>query len=165
MHKVFDVAGTTLENVSLIERVLETPWYKDYDSNYGEGPLFWGENWSLKNWKILIAYKGDETCGGCVLAFDTDGVNMLEGRKDLAVLWDIRVQPHCRRSGIGKLLFDEAVKLAESKGCLELKVETQNINYSACRFYESQGCQLSEFNRGAYKDYPDEVQLIWRKQL
>jgi hypothetical protein len=43
--------------------------------------------------------------------------------------------------------------------------ETQNINVAACRFYAKQGCTLSAINRFAYRDCPEEVQLIWRKEL
>ena len=46
-----------------------------------------------------------------------------------------------------------------------MEVETQNINVSACRFYARQGCVLSAVNRFAYPELPDEVQLIWRKDL
>jgi len=46
-----------------------------------------------------------------------------------------------------------------------LKVETQNINVPACRFYEKQGCHLSSINRNAYKAFPEEVELIWSLAL
>jgi len=35
----------------------------------------------------------DRRLGGAVVAFDTAGVDLLGGRSELAVLWDIRVQP------------------------------------------------------------------------
>lgn len=40
---------------------------------------------------LLGAHLGDTRVGGAVLAFDTAGVDMLGGRTDLAVLWDLRV--------------------------------------------------------------------------
>jgi hypothetical protein len=54
---------------------------------------------------------------------------------------------------------------ARSRGCVELKVETQNINVPACLFYAGQGCQLRTVNRGAYPDLPHEIQLLWHKDL
>jgi len=42
-----------------------------------------------------------------------------------------------------------------------LKVESQNINVPACRFYDAQGCELRAVQHGAYPDLPDEVQLLW----
>ena len=43
-------------------------------------------------------------------------------------------------------------------------VETQDINVPACRFYEA-GYVLTEINPRASADLPDEVQLIWQKDL
>jgi GNAT superfamily N-acetyltransferase len=60
-------------------------------------------------------------------------------RSDLAVLWDIRVQPERRGRGVGKALFYASVDWACRRGCRQLKVETQNVNVAACRFYASQG--------------------------
>ena len=90
---------------------------------------------------------------------------MLEGRTDLAVLWDIRVQPEFRRHGIGSALFQASEQWALKKNCSQLKVETQNINVPACRFYAREGCILGAIHRFAYKDFPNEVQLLWYKQL
>ena len=90
---------------------------------------------------------------------------MLENRSDLAVVWDIRVSPDLRGRGIGAALFDSAEKWAETQGCRQLKVETQNINVAACRFYASQGCSLGAIHRFAYPELPDEVQLLWYKTL
>jgi len=44
-------------------------------------------------------------------------------------------------------------------------VETQNINVSACRLYASQGFELRTVNRNAYPTLPDEIQLLWYKDL
>jgi predicted GNAT family acetyltransferase len=76
------------------------------------------------------------------VAHRTPGVYMLEGRDDLAVLWDIRVQPVVRGHGIGHLLFEAAAATARQWQCRLLKIETQNINVAACRFYAREGCQL-----------------------
>nr|ART39461.1 J331 [uncultured bacterium] len=90
---------------------------------------------------------------------------MLEGRDDLAVIWDIRVSPEFRGRRIGSALFRVAERWARANGCRQLKVETQNINVAACRYYGAQGFQLMEANRHGYPEFPDEVQLIWWKVL
>jgi GNAT superfamily N-acetyltransferase len=100
-----------------------------------------------------------------VLAFDTEGLEMLEGRQDLAVLWDIRVHPDHRRHGVGQALFSAAETWARARGCRQLKVETQNINLPACQFYYKQGCVLGTIHRFAYPNLSEEVQLIWYKDL
>jgi ribosomal protein S18 acetylase RimI-like enzyme len=75
------------------------------------------------------------------------------------------VAPEYRGQGIGRALFGAAENWAKGRGCRQLKVETQNINVPACRFYASQGCILREANRLAYPKLPDEIQLIWCKFL
>ena len=71
---------------------------------------------------------------GAVIAFNTIDRPMLQGRKNLAALWDIRVAPHLRGHGIGSTLFQAAEAWAAARGCRQLKVETQNNNVVACRF-------------------------------
>jgi GNAT superfamily N-acetyltransferase len=100
-----------------------------------------------------------------VVAFDTPTVEMLEGRRDLAVLWDIRVAPEARGQGVGAALFGAAAAWAAARGCRQLKVETQNVNVPACRFYASQGCVLAAIHRFAYPGLPHEVQLLWYRDL
>jgi hypothetical protein len=46
-----------------------------------------------------------------------------------------------------------------------MKIETQNINVPACRFYAKHGFILGAVNRFAYPELPDEVELIWCKEL
>ena len=100
-----------------------------------------------------------------MLAFDTPGVDMLEGRRDLGVLWDIRVAPDVRALGVGALLLRAAESWAVGRGCRQLKVETQSVNVPACRFYASQGFVLRATDRFAYPAHPGEVQLLWYKAL
>jgi GNAT superfamily N-acetyltransferase len=119
----------------------------------------------VSNWGLLAAYAGDERIGGAVLAFRTPGVDMLEGRDDLAVVWDLRVHPQWRRKGVGRALFQAAERWAQARGCRQLKIEPQNNNVGACRFYASQGFTLVAVNPFAYPTLPEETQLLWRKDL
>ena len=125
----------------LVEERVEPPYVKDYDEE-GERPLRWLKRWDIANWAVLAAMRNGSRLGGAVVAWNTPGVNMLEGRDDLAVLWDLRVHPDHRREGIGKRLFDHAAAWARAKGCRQLNIETQNINVRACKFYAKQGCNL-----------------------
>jgi ribosomal protein S18 acetylase RimI-like enzyme len=90
---------------------------------------------------------------------------MLAGRDDVAVLWDIRVSPRERGSGIGSALFRAAGDWASARGCRRFKIETQNVNVPACRFYQKMGCTLGAIDRFTYAGQPDEVQLLWWKTL
>src|SRR5205823_1431834 len=105
------------------------PYLKNYDEH--EDPHRWASQFNLTKWNILSAWNGDERIGGCIMAWDTLGVDMLEGRNDLAVVWDIRIHPMHRQNGIGSLLFSKAIEWAKAHGCTELKIETQNINVPA----------------------------------
>jgi GNAT superfamily N-acetyltransferase len=161
-RSVFDVTKDA-SGTALRERPLAEPRFKNYDSL--ENPLDWLERFDTSRWILIAAYEGEKRVGGVIGAIDTPEVDMLEGRSDLAVLWDVRIAPHRRRQGVGALLFRAVEAWARARGCKELKVETQNINVAACRLYEAEGCRLTEANRHAYADLPDEVQLIWRKAL
>lgn len=167
VRSVFDVAVQKHGSGQyvLTERRLDVPYIKDYDATEGEGPTQWAQQFDLSNWGILTAWMAGQRIAGAVLAFDTPDVRMLEGRIDLAVLWDIRVAPTARGRGVGATLFQAAEAWARSRGCRHLKVETQNINVGACRFYAHQGCVLKAVNRFAYPELPDEIQMLWYKDL
>jgi GNAT superfamily N-acetyltransferase len=151
--------------VSLSERRLEVPYEKDYDAIAGEGPLHWGRRFDLSKWALFTARLANRIVGGATVAFDTPGLTMLEGRRDLAVLWDIRVAPDARHQGVGSALFQRVEAWAQLHGCRQLKIETQNNNVWACRFYERQGCRLQAIHHAAYPELPEEIQLLWYKDL
>jgi GNAT superfamily N-acetyltransferase len=148
----------------LSEREIEVPYIKDYDID-GEGPHTWAETFDLRNWGLLVARSDGRRVGGAVLAFDTPGIEMLRGQRDLVVLWDLRVASEARRSGVGARLFRAAEAWALARGCRQLEVETQNVNLPACRFYARQGCVLGAIHRYAYPDLPKEFQMLWHKEL
>ncbi len=153
-----------LGGLSLVEEEVDR-YVKDYDAIEGEGPASLPERFDLSRWGILSAVEGERRVGGAVVARDTPGVDLLRGRDDLAVLWDLRVHPEYRERGVGTLLFDHAVSWARERGCRWLEVETQNINVPACRFYARRGCKLGALDAHAYEDMPDEAQLLWRMDL
>lgn len=165
VRSIFEIKGDDPETAELVEHPVRHPWIKNYDAIRGEGPTSWPGRWDVSNWGLLSAYVNYQLVAGCVLAFNTDGVNKLEGRDDVVFIWDIRVHPDYRCEGIGHRLFKEAILWARSRNCRELKIETQNINVPACRFYKRQGCRLSSIDRFAYEAYPDEVELIWSLEL
>jgi GNAT superfamily N-acetyltransferase len=156
-----DLSQSALSGIHFHEQPV-TPYIKDYDLL--GSPLTLPDEFDLKSWGIFLALDGEMLVGGAVVAWNTNGVNMLEGRQDMSVLWDIRVIPERRGQGIGKLLFEHAAAWSKSKGCAQMKIETQNINVKACRFYESQGAVLGDIRRFAYQydqRVKDEIQLNW----
>ena len=160
---VLEIGEKHAGGFDLAERRLDSPYLKDYDAL--ESPTTWEERFDVSTWGLIAAYLDGARIGGAVIAVDTAGVEQLERRRDLALLWDLRVHPDMRRQNVGRTLFAAAAEWARSNGCKELKVETQNINVPACRFYARQGCELRQVNRNAYPSLPDEIQLLWYKTL
>jgi GNAT superfamily N-acetyltransferase len=167
VQHIFDVMATArgLGGLTLLERRLDRPYIKDYDAIAGEGPLTWPSRFDLSHWGLFVARAGNRHVGGAAVVLNASDVDMLEGRSDVALIWDIRVSPEARGLGVGSALFGFAEAWTKMRSGRLLKVETQNTNVPACRFYARQGCFLGAINRFAYRDFPDEVQLIWYKNL
>jgi GNAT superfamily N-acetyltransferase len=165
VRSIIEVKIDEAGSFNLLERCLDTSYIKDYDAIKGEGPMNWGKNFDLSNWGLFVARTEGLVVGGVTIAFQTASVAMLEGRDDLAVLWDIRVTPAARGQGVGRSLLQAAEKWAAARSCNQIKAETQNINVPACQFYKSQGFEIEKVNRSAYSSFPDEIQIIWGKKL
>jgi GNAT superfamily N-acetyltransferase len=147
---------------------VQIPYDKDYDAYADGGPLDWPKRFDISKWGLWIGREDGKVVGAAAVAWNSAGVQMLEGQNDLAVLWDIRVRASNRLQGVGTALFREAARWAKSKGCRLLKIETQNVNVGACRFYAKMGCFLGRIDRLAYRRSPGiagEVMLIWYLDL
>lgn len=140
-----------------------TPWVKDYDLI--DPPTKWPAQFDVTRWAFFAALSGGERVGGAAVVFQAPGVDMLRGRADVAILWDIRVAPAARGQGVGKALMSAVEAWASAQGARWLEVETQDINVPACRFYERSGFELRSVDPNAYPALPDETQLLWYKRL
>lgn len=150
----------------LLREVPVSPYTKDL-SQY-EIASDYEKEFDISNWKFFMAFDGGIPVGGITLASRTENVQMLDGRNDLCVLWDIRVHDAYKRQGIGKKLFELGVQWAVETGLSQIKIECQNNNIPACKFYQKQGAVLSAINEYAYHQDPDirgEIQLIWYLDL
>jgi GNAT superfamily N-acetyltransferase len=165
VSRVLDVVEQGPGHFMLTERGIDLSYVKDYDAIEGTQPEQWARQFDVSNWGTFLARIDGRHMGGAVVVLKTPGLALLEGRDDLAVLWDIRVSPEARGQGIGTALFCAAESWAKVRGCRHLKVETQNINVAACRFYDLQGCVLTTVGHHAYPRLPDEIQLLWCKEL
>jgi GNAT superfamily N-acetyltransferase len=145
------------------ERPVAKPYPKDYDAI--APPAEWPRQFDVSRWGLLGAFSGRERVGGAVVVSRERDVHLLEGRDDLAVVWDLRVAPGWRGRGVGTALFTAAERWATGRGARELLVETQDTNAPACAFYARRGCRLRTARRGAYAGQPDELQLLWVKAL
>ena len=156
---ILDVEERTTGAVLLYERLIQQPYIKDYDSIEGASPTLWPGLFSEFEWQMFAAKVSNGLAGGALA--------LVHPREDerVMVLHDLRVSFEARRRGVGQALFRTLESWGRAKGCPVLEVETQNINVPACKFYESQGCKLTEINRAAYPELPHEIQLLWRKRL
>lgn len=157
-----------LSGLKLVEEPVRESYVKDYDEYEEEGPERWLKRFDTSHWVIFIARDGGKPVGTATVACRSPNVWVLERRDDLAVLWDIRVRAEYRRWGIGGALFRAAAQWAWEQGCRHLKVETQNVNVPACRFYAAQGCRLRAIDREAYGADPriaHEAMLLWTYDL
>ena len=157
-----------LGGLMLTETPFDQPYVKDFDELNPQGVTYCRREFDVSNWLFLMAFDADMPVGGATVAFRSPKVNMLQGRDDLAFLWDIRVHPDYKRQGIGSDLLNRAVEWARKQGCKQLKIETQNNNVLACRFYASHGCHLGAIDRYGYANDPrlaHEVMLLWYLDL
>jgi ribosomal protein S18 acetylase RimI-like enzyme len=160
-----ELSDKGLGGIRFVEEAVEKPFIKDYDAYQEDRPTHWSERFDLSNWGILSAFDSNQRVGGAAVAWKTPEVSMLDGRDDLACLWDLRVEENYRGKKIGNALFASALAWAEKRNCRSFKVETQNINVPACRFYVRQGCELGAINKYAYPEAMNEVQLIWYRDI
>jgi ribosomal protein S18 acetylase RimI-like enzyme len=166
VDRVLEVASLEIgPGFVLKEKPIDRPFVKNYDAIPGNAPTDWPARWDLSNWRMITALSGAHLLGGAIVAYRTNGLSMLENRADLAVLWDLRVAPECRHQGVGQALWNAVERDATAQNCHKLKIETQNINVPACRFYAKQGCTLGHIDRFAYPDLPQEILLYWYKDL
>jgi GNAT superfamily N-acetyltransferase len=148
----------------LTEHPVDPSYVKDYDL-VSEPPRDWASRFDTSHWAMFLARVDGRAIGGATVACRSVDLEMLEGRTDLAVLWDLRVMPPFRRQRIGRGLFDAVAAWAVAQGCRELKVETQNVNVAACRFYAALGCKLRGVREEAYPECLGEAQFLWYKSL
>jgi GNAT superfamily N-acetyltransferase len=159
--------GGGLGGVRFVEVPEDPPYTKNYDT-HGNAPPAWSARFDTSRWAVLFAERDGHRVGGAVLAWATPGVHMLCGRRDFACLWDLRIRPSWRGRGVGTALLERAAEWARRRGCSRLRIETQNVNVPACRFYSARGCRLVSIDADAYAHDPalaHEVQLIWSLDL
>ena len=155
-----------LGGFSIVEQELPEPFIRDYDSHREDNPTHWAGQFDISSWGIFLATdEGGIPIGGAAVAVDAWVYPMDRfQRPDLAVLWDIRVDPDHRRLGIGGRLLSRAATWARERGYGQLGIETDSSNVGACRFYAKQGCELGAIHRFGYSGIPavaDYAMLLW----
>lgn len=162
-----DKINRGLGGFNLVETTIE-PYLKDFCTGEDETVIRWERQWDISNWAFFMAFDGEKPIGAATIVSRTKGINMLSNRDDLAVLWDIRVDDAYKQQKVGQTLFDMAANWCRSQGFVQMKIESQNNNVPACKFYYKQGATLSVIDEYAYYNEPEyrhETQFIWLLNL
>ena len=166
VDSVFDVeiVDQGFGGYRLTERSVDEPWVKDYLAIEHTALPTWIDDFNGDGWAFFLAEDDGIPIGGATVASRTPSANMLDGRDDLAVLWDIRVNPLNQHGGVATALVNRVIEWSRAEGLAQLKIETQNINVPGCRFYASMGCELRGIVHHAYDENPklkDEIMFLW----
>ena len=145
VDQVLDVTARAEGGFALSARALEIPYVKDYDAVDGEGPLHWSRRFDVSNWTLFTARVAGSRVGGATVAFNTPGVTMLEGRRDLAVLWDIRVAPDARGKGIGSALFERVEAWTRRKVVVSSRSRRRISMWARASFMHGTGASCEGF--------------------
>lgn len=80
------------------------------------------------------------------------GVALAEAMPEdqLIRVWEIHVHPEFQRQGIGRALMQRVFARAAQDGLKMVKLETQNTNVAAVRFYRSMGFALEALDISKY---------------
>ena len=155
-----------LGGFEFVEEEVAPPYSKGADSPE-DSPASWPPPQEPGRFAAFLAMDGDLLIGGAAVVVNPTGAFLFERREALAGLWDIRVRPTHRRAGVGSQLVLHAADWAKSAGCTQLRVECQNVNVAACRFYATH-CVLGGVERYGYAACPDvahEAMFVWCRDL
>jgi len=115
--------------LTLSEEPVAEPFVKDYDAidRRGQRVLEWPDRFDITNWHSLLAMDGEVPVGGAAVLCDSSKIHLLNERRDLGLLWDIRVQPGLRRRGVGTTLWNRAAgwALVSHSSALEARNDFQ----------------------------------------
>lgn len=138
----------------------------EYVKDLGQYEVMTGidKRFDIRNWAFYMAFLDDMPIGAMTVLYQCPEIIMLNGRDDISLLWDIRVDPEYQKRGVGSTLLNIAQKWSKEKGVRQLKIECQNNNVAACKFYHQQGAYLGAIDEYAYCGHDEvehEAQLIW----
>ncbi len=171
VRSIFRVSNAGSQNslsISLNEVEVEEPWIKDYRADEDE-VLSMQRFVCAHNSAFFVALDDGAAVGGAAgirHCLDAEFFCMTNGRPDVAVLNDIRITQSHQGLGIGRQLVDAVVDWCRNEQMRYLKIETQNTNVPACRFYQRMGAKLGGIQQHVYDgENADEAMLLWYLEL
>jgi ribosomal protein S18 acetylase RimI-like enzyme len=129
--------------------------------------------WDCLTGEDLLRYEGFLAEGFSLGAYQDGqwvGVALAQIQRWNGVLtvWELHVDPACRRQGIGRCLLDELARRAQIAGLRALAVETQNTNAAAIHFYCKAGFSIEGFDLSFYTNddlETGEVAIFMKRKL
>jgi len=91
-----------------------------------------------------------------------------EDWNNTAFIWNIMLDESIRGQGVGRALFERAVRWGRQQGYRALVMETQTNNVPACKFYARMGCELGGIRDSYYTNNDierGEVAIFWVYKL
>src|SRR5688572_10524862 len=109
VYEFFDFTHKIQPGIDLPDvKPVSTAYIKNYDAIDLEHPTQWHLQFDLAHWGIFGAWVEDQRVGGIAIAGKMLGLDILSGREDIAILWDLRIAQNVRGQGIGSALFRSA---------------------------------------------------------
>jgi len=161
-----DSIGEGLGGIGLVEQKVKP--YMKYNEQETDPPERWPGLFGEDRLNVLMAFKGSRPVGGAALILGFQpGISTPFDKEGVVALWDIRVHPDERRSGIGSMILRSSARWARERGCTYMRIETSSVNVPACKFYAKNGCNLVAVHRQGYAStkVSDESMLIWHLDL
>ncbi|MCY9545163.1 GNAT family N-acetyltransferase, partial [Paenibacillus alvei] len=84
------------------------------------------------------------------------------------LIWELRVSSEYRRRNIGTALMNQVVEMARENGLRAIRLETQNYNVPAIKFYNQCGFMIEGIDLSFYTNTDvenGEVALFLTKKL
>jgi ribosomal protein S18 acetylase RimI-like enzyme len=100
-----------------------------------------------ENNDLIVVEQNGETIGTLQLTF-IPSISFQGGRR--AQIESVRVVENRRGQGIGKKMFEWAIRRAEQKSCRMIQLSTNNDRAEAQRFYENLGFKASHVGMKLY---------------
>lgn len=99
------------------------------------------EQLNSKRYYCLLGEENNDALAVLNLRFE----EQLHHSECIAEIMEFAVKASCRRQGIGKEMFENAVRIAEAHGCAQMEVACNQLRTDAHRFYLREGMNNSHY--------------------
>jgi ribosomal protein S18 acetylase RimI-like enzyme len=138
---VIIVRRATERDVDLVAPLFDAyRQFYDQAADINRARSFLSERLAREESIVLVAVKADSVVGFTQLYPSFSSTSAAR----TCILNDLYVAPEHRRSGVARLLLNEAARFARTVGAIELSLSTAHSNTAAQKLYESLGWVLDE---------------------